>query len=142
VLENLEALVFHQFGDHSKCAPRFCGYKRRPGEAYLHRSLPYKTSPSNPVLREQLEKIFEPVIAKASVYCVLGSSQACEHANRAVSLQAPKHLHYGESESLDFRVKASAACSTAGVTGQQRMLTPPRHLILPSHLSEVCVALH
>jgi hypothetical protein len=24
----------------------------------------------------------------------------------------------------------------AGVTGQQRMLTPPRHLILPSHLSE------
>jgi hypothetical protein len=31
---------------------------------------------------------------------------------------------------------------TAGVTGQQRMLTPPRHLILPSHLSEVRVALH
>jgi hypothetical protein len=31
---------------------------------------------------------------------------------------------------------------TAGVTGQQRMLTPPRHLILPLHLSEVRVALH
>ena len=31
---------------------------------------------------------------------------------------------------------------TAGVTGQQRMLTPPRHLILPSHLLEVRVALH
>jgi hypothetical protein len=31
---------------------------------------------------------------------------------------------------------------TAGVTGQQRMLTPPRHLILLSHLSEVRVALH
>jgi hypothetical protein len=31
---------------------------------------------------------------------------------------------------------------TADVTGQQRMLTPPRHLILPLHLSEVCVALH
>jgi hypothetical protein len=31
---------------------------------------------------------------------------------------------------------------TAGVTGQQRILTPPRHLILPSHLSEVPVALH
>jgi hypothetical protein len=28
------------------------------------------------------------------------------------------------------------------VTGQQRMLTPPWHLILPSHLSEVRVALH
>jgi hypothetical protein len=31
---------------------------------------------------------------------------------------------------------------TAGVTGQHGMLTPPRHLILPSHLSEVRVALH
>jgi hypothetical protein len=32
---------------------------------------------------------------------------------------------------------------TAGVTGQQGMLTPLRHLILPSHdLSEVRVALH
>jgi hypothetical protein len=31
---------------------------------------------------------------------------------------------------------------TAGVTGQQRMLTPPKHLILPSHLWGVRVALH
>jgi hypothetical protein len=32
---------------------------------------------------------------------------------------------------------------TAGVTGQQRILIPPpRHLILPSHLSRVRVALH
>jgi hypothetical protein len=32
--------------------------------------------------------------------------------------------------------------STAGVTGQQRMLTPSRHLILPSHLLKVRVARH
>jgi hypothetical protein len=31
---------------------------------------------------------------------------------------------------------------TAGVTGRQRILTPPRHLILPLHLLEVRVALH
>jgi hypothetical protein len=31
---------------------------------------------------------------------------------------------------------------TAGVTGQQRMITPPKHLILPLHLLEVGVALH
>jgi hypothetical protein len=30
----------------------------------------------------------------------------------------------------------------AGVTGQQRMLTPSQHLNLPSHLSEVHAALH
>lgn len=28
--ENLVALVPHQFGDHSKCHGRFCGYKRKP----------------------------------------------------------------------------------------------------------------
>ena len=48
------------------------------------------------------------MIAKATLYSYLGSRQACEHANRAVSLRAPKHLHYGEHQSLDFRVKATA----------------------------------
>jgi len=39
----------------------------------------------------------------------LGSSQQCEHANWEVSLRAPKSLNYKNSESLDFRVKATAA---------------------------------
>ncbi|CAG2241477.1 unnamed protein product [Mytilus edulis] len=77
-------------------------------------SLPYKAPLSDPVLREKLQNLFEPVISKAASYADLGSSQACEHANRAASLRAPKHLHYGESESLDFRVKASAACINEG----------------------------
>jgi hypothetical protein len=54
------------------------------------------------------------VIANAELYSDLGSSQACEHANRAVSLRAPKHLHYGDSESLDVRVKATAVCVNEG----------------------------
>ena len=53
--ENLMALVPHQFGDHTKCVPRFCGFKRKPNETYLHRSLPYKTSLSDPVLKEKLD---------------------------------------------------------------------------------------
>ncbi|VDI62817.1 Hypothetical predicted protein [Mytilus galloprovincialis] len=44
----------------------------------------------------------------------IGSSQACEAAHRAASLRAPKHLHYGESESLDDRLKATAACINEG----------------------------
>lgn len=72
---------------------RICGYKRKPDDTYLHKSLPYKTSLSDPILKEKLHKIFEPVIAKASLYSDLGSSQACEHAYQAVSLRAPKHLH-------------------------------------------------
>ena len=112
--ENLQALVPHRFGDHANCFPRFCGYKRTPNQTYAHRSLPYKAALKDPNLKEKLEQIFEPVIANAALYSDLGSSQACEHANRAVSLRAPKHLHYGDSESLDFRVKATAACINEG----------------------------
>ena len=88
--------------------------EKAPNETYLHRSLLYKTSLSDPVLKEELDNIFEAVIDKATLYSDLRASQACEHASRAVSLRAPKHLHYGESQSLDFRVKATAACLNEG----------------------------
>jgi hypothetical protein len=106
--ENLKAIIPHQFGDHSACHPRFCGFKRKPEEKYLHRSLPYKASLKDDTLRVQLEKIFEPIINNAEQLADLGSSQQCEHANREVTLRAPKSLHYGNSESLDFRVAATA----------------------------------
>ena len=112
--ENLIALIPHQFGDHSKCNPRFCGYKRTSEVKYQHRSLPYRLPLSDPILRSKLDVVMAPVIDKAALYVDLGSSQACEHANRAVSLRAPKHLHYSETDSLDFRVKASAACINEG----------------------------
>lgn len=112
--ENLVALVPHQFGDHSKCHGRFCGYKRKPNETYVHRSLPYKVPLQDPLLRQSLDHIFAPIIAKSASYIELGSSQACEHANRETCLRVPKHLHYGESESLDFRVKATAAFINEG----------------------------
>lgn len=51
---NLAAFIPHQFGDHSKCEARFCGYKRKPGVKYLHRSLPYKAPLKNPALCEKL----------------------------------------------------------------------------------------
>lgn len=112
--ENLVALVPHQFGDHSKCHGRFCGYKRKPNETYVYRSLPYKVPLQDPLLRQSLDHIFAPIIAKSASYIELGSSQACEHANRETCLRVPKHLHYGESESLDFRVKATAAFINEG----------------------------
>jgi hypothetical protein len=65
-------------------------------------------------LCEKLYDIFKPIIGKSPLYVDLGSSQACELANRAVSLKAPKHIHYGESESLDFRVKVAAASINEG----------------------------
>lgn len=67
--ENLQVLIPHQFGDHSLCAPRFYGYKRRPGEKYIHRSLPYKGALKDRELRIELEKVFEPVIQNYEQYC-------------------------------------------------------------------------
>lgn len=113
---NLKALIPHQFGDHSFCKPHFCGYKRSPQEVYPHRSLPYRTSLKDPDLRTKLEKLFAPVTCISNVdrYCDLGSSQQCEHANREVTLRAPKSLHYGNSEYLDFRVMATSAFINEG----------------------------
>lgn len=82
--ENLKALVPHQFGDHNLCQPRFCGFKRKPSEKYVHRSLPYKTSLHDENLRQRLQEMFNPLIAHAHQYIDLGSSQQCEHANKEV----------------------------------------------------------
>jgi hypothetical protein len=95
--KKLVALIPHQFGDHSKCQERFCGY--------IHRNLPYKAPLQDPLLRKSLDDDFAPSITKSASYVKLGSSQACEHADRETSLRVPKHIHYGESESLDFRVQ-------------------------------------
>lgn len=105
--ENLQALIPHQFGD-SLCHARFCGYKRiGNSEKYSHRSLPYKSPLSDSFLRDKLNVLFEPIIAKSALYTDLGSSQACEYDNRAAMLKAPKYLHYGKSESLNFRIQAT-----------------------------------
>ncbi|ELT91452.1 hypothetical protein CAPTEDRAFT_199757 [Capitella teleta] len=44
----------------------------------------------------------------------LGSSQQCEHANKEVTLRAPKNVYFGGSKSLDFRVQATAAFINKG----------------------------
>jgi hypothetical protein len=47
------------------------------------------------------------------------------------------HLNFGWFLFSDIEIG-----NTNGVTGQQKMLTPPWHLILPSYLSGVRIALH
>ncbi|WAR24663.1 hypothetical protein MAR_038332, partial [Mya arenaria] len=113
--DNLKAIIPHNFGDHTLCQDRFCGYKRKPGEKYLHRSLPYK----GPLKCDKLH---------------IGSSQQCEHANREVALRALKSLHYGNSEALDFRVHAIAAFINEGRAYIPQMnveagLSPEEHTV-------------
>ena len=110
---NMKALIPHQFGDHSLCEPRWCGYKRSD-RSYKHKSLPYNLPLKDLALKEKLGEIFEPIIARSASYADLGSSQQCEHANKEVTLRADKGHHYGESESLDYRVKATSAFVNMG----------------------------
>ncbi|KAL4236604.1 hypothetical protein ACF0H5_004988 [Mactra antiquata] len=114
--ENLRAIIPHRFGDHTFCKERFCGYMKENGAKYVHKIPQYKVPLKDPsgTLKATLDRIFQPVIANATQYADLGSSQQCEHANREVTLIAPKHLHYGNSESLDFPVQASAAFINEG----------------------------
>ena len=112
--ENLKAIIPHNFGDHQLCQPRFCGHLRNKDVSYIHRSLPYKSSLTGEKLRQRLEDIMTPFIAKANQLVNLGSSQQCEHANREVSLKAPKNIYYGGSEALNFRVQATAAFINEG----------------------------
>jgi len=55
-----------------------------------------------------------PIIAKVGQLVDLGSSQQCEHANREVTIRAPKNIHYGGTEALDHRVQATAAFINEG----------------------------
>lgn len=112
--DNLKALIPHQFGDHEYCQARFCGYKRTSGGTYSHGSLPYRLPLKDTNLRSRLEQIFNPIVVNAHQYADLGSSQQCEHANREVTLRAPKSHHYGNSESIDHRVQATAAFINEG----------------------------
>jgi hypothetical protein len=112
--QNLQAIVPHQFGDHSVCDSKFCGFKRSPGQTYSHKSLPYKSALKSDEMRSALDGIFSNVIANSEQFAELGSNQQCEHANREVTLRVPKSLHYGNSEALDFRVAATTAFINEG----------------------------
>lgn len=112
--DNLKALIPHQFGDHGHCKESFCNFKRNPDTVYRHRSLPYQVPLKGDLLKERLQQIMDPVIANAEQYSDLGSSQQCEHANKEVSLRAPKSHYYGGTKSLDYRVHASAAFVNEG----------------------------
>lgn len=112
--KNLRALIPHNFEDHPLCEERFCGSIPRPSVTYIHQKLPYKASLSDSTLRKKLDAILEPIIRRADQYCDLGSTQQCEHANREVALRAPKFLHYGDTEALDFRVQPTIAFINEG----------------------------
>lgn len=78
------------------------GYKRIWNfEKYSHRRLQYKAHSITLSFESGLlNRLFKPIIAKSAMYVDLGSRQACKNT-------AVLKLHYGESESLYFRIQAT-----------------------------------
>ena len=76
--DNLKTLVPQQFGDHSLSSDRFCVFKRTTSEMYIHHSLPYRRALPDETLRHELQKVFEPSVARADQYADFGSNQQCE----------------------------------------------------------------
>lgn len=64
------------FGDHSSGHSRFCGFKRKPQEKYIHRSLPHKTFVI--ILDINVKKFLDPVINNIEQMAYLESIQQCE----------------------------------------------------------------
>lgn len=72
---------------------------------YVYRSLLYKVLLQDLLLCQSFDDIFVLIIVKSVLYIELGLSQVCEYVNREICLRVLKYFYYGESESLDFRVK-------------------------------------
>ena len=58
-----------------------------------------------------LTELFSSLASNASKLAAHGSSQVNESQNNVMASRAPKARHYGDSESLSYRV-AGAACQT------------------------------
>jgi hypothetical protein len=112
--KNLLGLIPHQFGDHTQYEAEICGFKRNPTERNRQQTLSYKSALKNPCLQNELNSLFQPIIGRAHVLSDVGSSQQCEHANQEVALRAPKSHFHGCSESLYFRVHATATFINEG----------------------------
>lgn len=103
--QNLRAIVPHAFGEHAGCG-EWCNFKQSP-DTYKHKTLPRDLEGDQ--LKKDLTEIFERQIIQANKLVNMDSSNKNESINHMIATKAPKVNHYGDSESLDFRV-ASAVC--------------------------------
>ncbi|XP_070555170.1 uncharacterized protein [Ptychodera flava] len=102
----LKALSFHPFGEHQYCDGSWCGYLHK-GANYKFKSLPYGRPLNDPVLKEELNSVFEGFQCAADKLANTDSTQANENFNNIVASKAPKSCCYAGSDSLNFRVGAA-----------------------------------
>lgn len=110
--KNLLALGKHVFGDHSYCGS-WCGYLQNPLK-YKPKHLPYSRYLCDEKLKITLMDLLHKYSSDADKLTHLGSSQANESLNNAISSKAPKTNFFSGSESNDYRVAAAIAQKNIG----------------------------
>ncbi len=110
--KNLLALGKHVFGDHSYCGS-WCRYLQNPLK-YKPKHLPYSRYLCDEKLKITLMDLLHKYSSDADKLTHLGSSQANESLNNAISSKAPKTNFFSGSESNDYRVAAAIAQKNIG----------------------------
>ena len=105
----LNAIVPHTFANHQACLTS--GKHNTAPDNYCHTDLLGWKDLSGNDLRVRLEGALSPFLTEeaAKKLAPVGSSQRNECLNSIIGTKAPKTLHYGDSESADFRMSAGIA---------------------------------
>ena len=101
------SIIPHSYEDHEKCG-KWCGFPKS-SSTHKHKYLPYGKDLTDPSLREDLDKFLFQLAECGEKTTFFGSSQSNETLHNIIGNKALKVLHYGESESMDFR-SAAAVC--------------------------------
>ena len=113
IRSNMEAIVPHAFGNHSKCNEKWCGFLKNP-VTYAHKSLPYGKDLQGDDLQKSLSEIFDKYARNADNLADLDSTNVNENLNNVIAHKAPKAQHYSGSDSLTYRVSAAVAQKNVG----------------------------
>ena len=104
------------FGDHPACQEvRWCEATALDAPtAYKYKGLPRHKPLESPDLKKDLQEVFKKYESQADKLSHLGSSQANESLNNAISRKAPKSSHFSGSGALYSRVCAAVAEKNEG----------------------------
>ena len=112
IVEGLQALGLHPFGNHSMCNESWCGHKDNPNLKF--KNLPFGKPLSDCKLQVALQDMFNSYLSKGKQLSMLGSTQANESLNKTIASKAPKAHHFSSSANLNYCVAAGVCQKNIG----------------------------
>lgn len=106
----------HVFNKHDACDAEWCRTKRNPDVTYKSKYINTAIGSHGCSLYLGIKACFERLISRAQELAAGGSTLPNESFNNQVASKAPKPRHYGDTESLTYRVSAAVAQKNRGVT--------------------------